>query len=196
MYNLSTRVIICVMTILLLESCINEECLDLELIDNLTEEMILWRIDPLIESKEVTSTIGMDDLVILQRFESGPNDTIFDECDNASQSFVFTTDFVFQNFPIRITTELRKQGEEKGFEFIVRQRGRTAIYKFHDGSSTTAHRIELLNNKNINGIIYPKIFKIEFRDGNTDTEAREIYFAKENGIIQVTLFNGMVLELP
>lgn len=175
----------------ILMSC--EDCLDMQTINQRTEEIQSWVTDSEIISKTATSTLQISDEVQLIHNTREASDIIWDNCDNVTQTFSHFTDYVFFNFPFDIKTEFYKQGEEEGFEFIVLYNDKKLIYNFARQSSTD-NSIQILQDVDIENQFYEELLEILF-EFNSENEINKIYLAKQIGIVKIILNNGTEIFL-
>lgn len=171
-----------------------EDCLDIELINERTEVLNTWQTDSSLTSKTATSTIEISDEVLLTHEFQDFGDTIWDDCDGVTQSFRSLTHYQFFNFPFQLTTELYKQGEENGFEFIIFNNEQRLGYNFIIKTSTN-DAIAELENFEVNNLFYSELLKIDFDFPTSPNAIKTIYFVKEFGIIQIILNNDIVINL-
>lgn len=189
-----------VLLVVVFLSC-QEECLDLEFINNQTEAITTWKTDSAIETKTANSSIGISDEVFLTHNFHDFGDSIWDDCGGVSQSFRSTTHYQFFNFPFQLSTELFKQGEENGFWFYLNYRfshNQNRIqqeYNFTRQASTPANSIIELPNFQLNGQTYPVVLKVELTTSTAPTQLKILYFAKEEGIIRMILNNNVIVDL-
>lgn len=187
------------MLVFLVASC-KEECLDLEFINNQTEEFTTWQTDSAIETKTANSSIGISDEVFLTHNFRDFGDSIWDDCDGVSQSFRSTTNYQFFNFPFQLSTELLKQGEENGFwiyfhyNFNNNQNRIQQEYNFTKQSSSPRNSIVELSNFQLNNQIYPVVLKVELTTSTEPTQLKTLYFAKAEGIVRIILNNDVVID--
>ena len=129
-----------VLLVIVLLGC-KEPCLDMSLINDKTIEMQSWYTNEDIVTKQAISSIGISDEVNLVHDFHNFGDTIWDDCGNAMDSERSIVRYDFFNFAFSLETEFYKQGEENGFQFIVRYNTLIASYKFTSESSSSTNTI-------------------------------------------------------
>ncbi|WP_282042857.1 hypothetical protein [Winogradskyella flava] len=172
-----------------------EPCLDMDVIEETTEEMQSWYTNSDIITKTASSSIGISDEVHLIHDFQNFGDTIWDDCGNASESERSTVTYDFFNFPFYLETVFNKQGEENGFKFTVRYNMYSASYKFTSETSSSYNTIEYLTAYQFNGTTYPEAFKVSFNQTQNDSEIKELVFIKDLGVIHIVLNSGATIDL-
>lgn len=193
MWRLIYRYIHIIILASIFSSCTGE-CLDLELIDGQTIVLESWITDNSITSKNVTSSIGISEVISVTHDGRAPSETIFDDCGQSSESFNYSTFYDFNNFPINLRTSFKKQGEEDGFTLNIDNFYRKQTTYYLTSGRSTNNSIELLNNYDLNGTIYDEIFRINLK-ATEDSDIKWVYLIKEIGVIQIELNNGIILFL-
>ena len=143
MYKLISKYDALAIIVLCIFSC-KEPCLDMDLINEKTEEMQSWYTNTDVTTKSATSSVGISDEVTLVHSFQNYGDTIWDDCGNATESERSSVLYGFFNFPFSIETVFNKQGEENGFSFSVNFNMYTANYKFTSQSSSNNNTIDYL----------------------------------------------------
>lgn len=190
------------MLVLVSLSC-KEQCLDVEFINNQTNEMTTWFTDATITLKLANSSINISDEVLLSHEFFDYGDSIWDDCDGVSQSFRNTTNYRFFNFPIQLSTEFYKQGEENGFYFYVNYNYNNGqnynwiqqSYNFTKEISSPRNSITRLTNFEFNNEELLEVLKVDFPSTNQPTQLKTLYFAKEKGVIRLLFNNNVVVNL-
>ncbi len=187
--------IILFFSILLVSFSCKDECLDVELINQNTLLLEAWFTDSAIDSKQVISSIGIADEVIVKHDFQDYGDSIWDDCGNVTQSYRNIVSYEFFNFPYYIETELNKQGEEDGFEFRISINfEQISWYRFYS-QQTSSNSIELLENLEINAQVFSEVLKVNFNQNQSENGIKTIFFVKNHGIIRIELYNGTSLVL-
>jgi hypothetical protein len=193
MHKLISRYTVIVATIVFF-GC-KEPCLDMALINDQTIEMQSWYTNTEVETKTATSSIGISDEVNLVHDFHNFGDTIWDDCGNATDSERSIVRYDFFNFAFSLETEFHKQGEENGFQFIVRYNTLIASYKFTSESSSSTNAIVPIMDYELNGTTYAEAFKITYNQTQNESEIRELIFVIDLGIIHITLVEGITIGL-
>jgi hypothetical protein len=167
----------------------------MNLIEERTEEFVSWQTSQNITEKTATSSININDEVELSHDFNDYGDSIWDDCDQVTTSFRNLTDYKFFNFPFDISTVFLKQGEENGFEFSIQVNSRNYKYDFFRDNFSSGSHFEKLQNVEINNILYPEILKINILGEINENDIKTIFLVKEDGIVQIVLYNGIVVNL-
>lgn len=182
--------ILAVFTVLF--SC-KEECLDMDTINEYTEVMESWYLPTNTNLVHVTSSIGVSEQVNISQNYHDSGDSIWDDCDNATNSTRNEISYNFQNFPFRIYLVFAKQGEEDGFTFNSHiDYQHSATYHFNS-QATAENTIYYQQDITLNEINYPEVLQININTTQQPTEIKTIYYAKGIGIVQIELNQGTLL---
>lgn len=178
---------------IIFSSCV-DDCLDMDVITEYTEIMESWYLNSSISSTDVTSSIGITEQVSISQNYNDYGDTIWDDCDNTTNSTRNEILYHFQNFPFDIEVIFDKQGEEDGFSYKLNINYEyNSIYLFNSQSTDSDNPIYYIENITLNEINYPEVLKAEFHQANQPTEIKNIYYAKGIGIVQIELNQGTIL---
>jgi len=184
------------LSLFLITFCVScENCLNMELIDDRTEEFNSWQTDINITEKSAVSSIGINDQVTISHDYSEPSDAIWDDCDQVTQSFRNISSYRFFNFPSDVSIEFYKQGEENGFEFITNASNRNYIFNFFNYDNSDDSPFQKLQDIELNNVFYEDLIKIRLNNDSSEINIKTIYFAKNTGIVQLILNNNIVINL-
>jgi hypothetical protein len=186
--------------VLLMPSCGNEDCLDLNQLDLLKTEMEEWLIDTTGHHITFRDQNNIRQTLVLTDYSSNHYDVIVeDDCGNTYGSWDYSAQYSMSVSPLNFMVNIRGSGNgDDGFyiemiyfrtlgEFI---RHAAVFDLINDESGDSKVRISYKDSMMVEGINYPGVLEFWFTEPGTPNDLEEIFFAKEKGIIMFKDWSG------
>lgn len=202
MFNFSSsRKLFVGILVLLLVAC-EKYCMDIDFINEKSEEFNTWFLDTTLTDKQLISSIGISDAVTVNPSFRDYGDSTWDDCDQVSQRLESSSNYLFNVFPFQLKIQFDNFGDKDGFEFSVNydhyrdfRNFYKSHYKFVSEKTNARNPTTLVQNFECQGQFYEEALEVRFNRTNLPTEISRIYVVKEIGIVKIILNNETVLYL-
>ncbi|MFW5892412.1 MAG: hypothetical protein ACOCUQ_03310 [Bacteroidota bacterium] len=192
---------IIVFLLVFVSGCFEEDCLDIEKLDQRTEEMKLWYVPDSMIHKTLVDTFGMSQTLTMTELNTHHwDDIVEDDCGNTYGSTYFSVQYNTSLSPLHFMVDIQGSGNDAdGFYLQLRvtntnsHKHQTSTYDFVTKECREKNaRADILKQTNIGSTIYDTILKIEFEKTFSANDVKSVYYAQGTGLVKFELENGNV----
>ncbi|MFW6352154.1 MAG: hypothetical protein ACOC2E_07180 [Bacteroidota bacterium] len=179
--------------------CFEEDCLDIEELDQRTEEIKMWYAPDSIIYKTLVDPYGMSQTLTMSAWNTHHwDDIVEDDCGNTYGSTYFSVQYNTSLSPLHFMVDIQGSGNDAdGFYLKLRvtntnsHNHKSSTYDFVTKKCREKNaRVDILKQTDIGGTIYDTILKIEFDKTFSANDVKSVYYAKGTGIVKYQLENG------
>ena len=188
--------------VLLFSACGDDDCLDIERLDQLSATAKQWYVDPALGNRNLIDSNGVNQtLVVANTTEHTVPDAVEDDCGNIYGSFDYTVSFIPSLSPIIFEIDINGSGiseDEFYLKMIIYMNGteKTARYDFAGQSSHDNHAvITILDEWQVLNHTYQHVMLFNFNNSQVPGDIEKIYYAQDFGIIEYIDHSGVAYQV-
>ncbi len=190
--------------LLFFTGCIEESCMDIAKLDQMTATLKEWYAPDSILHKTIVDQHGMRQTLTMSSWHTHYfDDIIEDDCGNTYGSNYCSIQYNTSLSPLHFMVDLQGSGNDAdGFYLKLRvtntntHQHKSSTYDFVTGKCREKNALaEILKQFDIGGKNYDTILKIEFHHTLSENDVKSVFYAKGIGIVKYELMNGNGFEV-